>query len=244
MNFCRQPKLYSFRMEVNIPEQLLTDIGHNSSLVFLSSGENRSAEKSISWTSLVHILAPPIVSAVIPTPKYPNWRAHSFRGRNSSLTPHPCSSLLFYLLNVYKTWRYSEKKQKHSRHFPAVYDCNELPKHPKDETFQCVFDSSSHWDAFSHIYHQWYLQTSHPIPQRELFISQNLFGNHLFWKNCYQNPLYDSKLYLSLKKIKIKLNFHNTCFHIQIIIMLYKNLQSFQWLFEMETKTEEIVLSF
>lgn len=84
-----------------------------------------------------------------------------------------------------------------------------------------------------------------PIPShRELFISQNLFGNHLFWKNCYRDPLYDSKLYLSLKKIKLKLNFHNTCFHIQIIIMLYKNLQSFQWLFEMETKTEEIVLSF
>lgn len=128
MNSCRQLKLYSFRMEANTPEQLLTDIGHNFPLVFHLPGGKRSAEKSISWTSLVHILAPPIVSAVIPTPKYPNWRAHSFGRGNSSLTQHPCISLPFYLLTVYKIWRYSEKKQDPSRGFSAVYDCNELPK--------------------------------------------------------------------------------------------------------------------
>lgn len=74
MNFCRQPN-HSFRMEVNIPEQLLTDIGHNSSLVFLLPGEKRSAEKSISWTSLVHILAPPIVSAVNTNSKVPKLKS-------------------------------------------------------------------------------------------------------------------------------------------------------------------------
>lgn len=134
-----------------IPEQLLTDTGHNSPLESHLPGAKRSAKKFISWTSLIHILTPPIVSAVIPTPKYPNWKTHSCRGRNSALTQHPCISLPFYLLNVYKTWRYSEKKQEHSRGFSAVCDRNELHK----ETSQCVPDSSSHWDAFSCMYHQY-----------------------------------------------------------------------------------------
>lgn len=135
-------------MEANTPLQLLTDTGHNSPPVSHSPGGKRSTKRSISWTSLVHILAPPIVSTVRPTPKYPNWTADSCRGRNSSQT-HPHSPIPFYLLYVFKTWRYSEKKWEHSRGFSAVCDCNELQL-----TSQCVFDSSSNWNAFSRMYHQ------------------------------------------------------------------------------------------
>lgn len=189
-------------MEVDTTEQLLTDKGHNSPPISHSPGGKRSTKTTISWTSLVHILAPPIVSTVRPTPKYPNWTADSCRGRNSSLA-HPHIPLPFYLLYVFKTWRYSEKKQEHSRGFSGVCGCNELQL-----TSQCVFDSSFSLKCFLTYVSSVYPQTYHVTPQKELFISQNLFGDHLCWKNFYQNPLFDSKLYLSLKRIKIKLNFH------------------------------------
>lgn len=139
-------------MEADTTEQLLTDKGHNSPPVSHSPGGKRSTKRTISWTSFIHILAPPIVSTVRPTPKYPNWTADSCRGRNSS-PAHPHIPLPFYLLYVFKTWRYSEKKQEHSRGFSGVRDCNELQL-----TSQCAFDSSSHWNAFSHMYHQYTLK--------------------------------------------------------------------------------------
>lgn len=189
-------------MEANTPEELLIDTGHNSPPVSPSPGGKGSTKKSISWTSLVHILVPPMVSAVV-TSKYPKWTADWCRGRNSSLT-HPCISLPFYLLHVNKTWRYSEKWER-SRGFTAVCDCSELSK----ETSQCVLFSLRRFLTYVSLL---YPQTYHVTPQKGLFISKNLFGDHLFRKNCYQKPLFDSKLYLPLKRIKIKLKFHQDMF--------------------------------
>lgn len=75
-------KLYPFRMEANIPEQLLTDVRQLCTCTpFIWRTKAQLKEQ---FSSLVHILAPHIVSTVRPTPNYPNWTtADSSRGRNS-----------------------------------------------------------------------------------------------------------------------------------------------------------------